>query len=63
MDYADVCSLGLPGEQYFLLIVDKGTEHLVKFNTKLRHDPVKLLEECITITGPTPRFLRVDGGL
>ena len=58
-----LCRLGLDGGQYFLLIVDKDTEHLVHFNTQLRHDPVKLLEEYITITGHTPRFLRVDGTL
>jgi hypothetical protein len=38
--YADACSLGLDGEQYCLPIVDKGTEHLVNFNRKLRYDPV-----------------------
>ena len=57
MDYADTCSLGFDGEQYFLLIVDR----LVNFNTNLGQDPVKFLEEYITITKLTPRFLRVDG--
>ena len=61
MDWEDACSLGNDGEQYFLVIVDKGTEHVVTFNTKTRSDPVDLLAEYITITKRTPKFLRVDG--
>jgi hypothetical protein len=61
MDWTDTCSLGNDGEQYFLVIVDKGTEHVVTFNTKRRSDPVDLLTEYITITKHTPKFLRVDG--
>ena len=61
MDWADASSLGNDGEQYFLDIVDKGTEHVVTFYTKTRSDPVDLLVEYITITKHTPKFLRVDG--
>ena len=61
MDWADACSLGNDGEQYFLVIVDKGTEHVVTFNTKTRSDPVDLLAEYLTITKRIPKFLRVDG--
>ena len=42
-------------------MVDKGTEHVVTFNTKTRSDPVDLLVEYITITKRVPKFLRVDG--
>ena len=45
MDWADSCSLGRHGERYFLLVVDKGTEYYVNFNTKRRESPVDLLRE------------------
>jgi len=48
-------------EQYFLVVVDEGTEHVVTFNTKTRSDPVDLLADYITITKRVPKFLRVDG--
>ncbi len=50
IDWADAVSLGHDGEQYFLVIVDKGTEHVVTYNTKTRSDPVDLLADYITIT-------------
>jgi hypothetical protein len=53
--------LGFDGEQYFLVIVDKDTEHDVSFNTKTRSDPVDLLADYITITKRAPKFLCVDG--
>ena len=61
MDWADAASLGFDGEQYFLVVVDKGTEHVVTFNTKTRSDPVDLLANYLTITKRVPKFLRVDG--
>jgi hypothetical protein len=61
IDWADAASLGHDGEQYFLVIVDKGTEHVVTYNTKTRSDPVDLLVDYITITNRVPKFLRVDG--
>ena len=61
IDSADAASLGHDGEQYFLVIVDKGTEHVVTYNTKTRSDPVDLLADYITITKRVPKFLRVDG--
>ncbi len=44
-----------------MVVVDKGTEHVVTFNTKTRSDPVDLLADYITITKRVPKFLRVDG--
>ena len=44
-----------------MVIVDKGTDHVVTFNTKTRSDPVDLLADYITITKRVPKFLRVDG--
>ncbi len=61
MDWADAASLGFDGEQYFLVVVDKDTEHVVTFNTKTRSDPVDLLANYLTITKHVPKFLRVDG--
>jgi hypothetical protein len=61
IDWADAASLGHDGEQYFLVIVDKGTDHVVTYNTKTRSDPVDLLTDYITITKRVPKFLRVDG--
>jgi hypothetical protein len=61
IDWADAASLGFDGEQYFLVVVDEGTEHVVTFNTKTRSDPVDLLADYITITKRVPKFLRVDG--
>ena len=61
IDWADAASLGFDGEQYFLVVVDKGTEHVVTFNTKTRSDPVDLLADYITITKRVPKYLRVDG--
>jgi hypothetical protein len=61
IDWADAASLGFDGEQYFLIIVDKGTEHVVTYNTKTRSDPVDLLADYITITKRVPKVLRVDG--
>jgi hypothetical protein len=61
IDWVDACSLGHDGEKYFLVIMDKGTEHVVTFNTKTRSDPVDVLAEYITITKRVPKFLRVDG--
>jgi hypothetical protein len=43
-----------------LVVVDKGTEPVVTFNTKTRSDPVDLLANYITITKRVPKFLRVD---
>ncbi len=61
IDWEDAASLGYDGEQYFLVIVDKGSEHVVTYNTKTRSDPVDLLDDYITITKRVPKFLRVDG--
>jgi hypothetical protein len=61
IDWADACSLGRNGERYFLLVVDKDTEHLARFNTKSRHNPVDLLRAYVTTTWKRPRYLRVDG--
>ena len=61
IDWADAASLGFDGEQYFLVVVDKGTEHVVTFTTKTRSDPVDLLADYITITKRVPKFLRVGG--
>jgi hypothetical protein len=47
IDWADAASLGFDGEQYFLVVVDKGTEHVVTFNTKTRSDPVDLLAQYL----------------
>jgi hypothetical protein len=60
MDWADAVSLGFDGEQYFLVVVDKDTEHVVTFNTKTRSDPVDVLANYLTITKRVPKFLRVD---
>jgi hypothetical protein len=48
MDWADTASLGFDGEQFFLVVVDKGTEHVVTFNTKTRSDSVDLLANYLT---------------
>ena len=61
IDWADACSLGLNGERYFLLVVDKDTEYLANFNTKSRQNPVDLLRAYVNTTGKKPRYLRVDG--
>jgi hypothetical protein len=61
IDWADAASLGHDGEQYFLVIVDKGTEHVVTYNTQTRSDPVDFLPDYITITKRVPKVLRVDG--
>ena len=61
IDWADAASLGWDGERYFLLIVDKETEYLANFNTKVRTSPVQLVKAFVTATGRSPRFLRVDG--
>ncbi len=39
--------------------MDKGTEHVVTYNTKTRSDPVDLPADYITITERVPKFLRV----
>ena len=54
IDWADAASLGHDCEQYFLVIVDKGTEHVVTYNTKTRSDPVDLLANYIIITKCVP---------
>ena len=47
--------------RYFLLVVDKGTEHFVSFPTKTRASPFALLKQFVTLTGRKIRFLRIDG--
>jgi len=53
MDWGDACSLGcLPDlNQYFLLVMDKGTEYFVSFPTKTRASPLALLKQFVTLTG------------
>ena len=62
MDWADACSLGrLPYlDRYFLLILDKGTEHWATYPTKTRSSPLVLLKQYINTPGRNPRYLRVD---
>ena len=43
IDWADACSVVCNGQHYFLLVVDKDTQYLANFNTKIRHNPVDLL--------------------
>jgi len=63
MDWGDACSLGcLPDlNQYFLLVMDKGTEYFVSFPTKTRASPPALLKQFVTFTGRKIRYLRIDG--
>ncbi len=64
MDWTDDVSLGFDGEQYFLVVVDKDTEHVVTFNTKTRSDPVDLLANYFTITKCVHTIqARVEGGI
>ena len=64
MDWADACSLGrLPSlNRYFLLILDKGTEHWATYPSKTRGSgtPLELLKQYVVTTGRKPRYLRVD---
>jgi len=63
MDWTDACSLGrLPFESIFSFILDKGTEFWATYPCKTRGTgtPVELLEQYITTTGRTPRYLRID---
>jgi hypothetical protein len=62
IDWSDASSLGFDGEPYFLVIVDKGTEHVLHIIPKHvpNSDPVDLLTDYITITQRVPKFLRVD---
>ncbi len=61
IDWADACSVVCNGQRYFLLVVDKDTEYLANFNTKIRHNPVDLLRAYVNTTEKRPRYLRVDG--
>jgi len=64
MDWADACSLGhlTSLNRYFLLILDKGTEHWATYPSKSRGrgTPVELLKQYVLTTGRKPRYLRVD---
>jgi len=62
MDWGDACSLGcLPDlDQYFLLVMDKGTEYFVSFPTKTRASPLALLKQFVTLTGRKICYLRID---
>jgi len=61
MDWGDACILGrLPNlNQYFLLIIDKGTEHFVSFATNPSASPLTLLRTCATFNGRKIRYLRL----
>ena len=64
MDWADACSLGhlTSLNRYFLLILDKGTEHWATYprKTRGRGTPVELLTQYVVTTGRKTRYLRVD---
>jgi len=63
MDLGDACSLGcLPDlNQYFLLVMDKGTEYFVSFPTKTRASPLALLKQFVTFSGRNICYLRING--
>jgi len=63
MDWGDACSLGcLPDlNQFFLLVMDKGTEYFVSFPTKTCASPLALLKQFVTFTGRKIHYLRIDG--
>ena len=60
MDWADACSLGRSPylDRYFLLILDKGTEHWATYPFKTRSSPLVLLKQYINTTGRKPRYLQ-----
>jgi len=62
MDWGDACSLGcLPDlNQYFLLVIDKGTEYFVSFHTKTEASLLSLLKQLMTLTGRKICYLQID---
>jgi len=58
MDWAEACSLGCLSSwnQFFLLIIHKGTEHWATYPSKTRGrgTPVELLKQYVLTTGRKP---------
>ena len=48
-------------DQYFLPIIEKGTEYFLSFPTKNRTSPFALLKQFVTFTGRKICYLRIDG--
>ena len=63
MDWGDACSLGCLSDlnQYFLLVMDEGTEYFVSFPIKNRASLLAILKKIVTTTGRNVHYLRIEG--